>query len=95
MKLVKAVPLRHERGAAFVMRARGCNLEDVRRPVYDIGPSARRLRGLRVERGLGLRDAAGRLGLRAVELSQLERGVVVPSNPSDWTVLLGRLQDGA
>lgn len=93
MKLVEAIPVRYERGAAFVTRESGCSLEDIRRPIFDHSPQAERLHAARVARGFGLRDAALALGLRAVELSGLENGRLVPESPSDWTLLEAALQN--
>lgn len=94
MKLVAARPERFERGPAFVTRTRGCTLEEVRRAVFRVSPSAEKLAAKRKELGVGLRDAASRLRLRAVELSGLEHGRLVPADPADWTTLLAMLQDG-
>ena len=54
-----------------VLTPRG--IVDVAVPTYPISTEARRLRSLRVGI-IGLRDMAGRLGLRAAQLSDLETG---------------------
>lgn len=74
MKLREANVMAYSRGVAFVTRARGCGLEDVRVPVYTICYEARAFYELRRSSGLGLRDAASALGIRAIELSGLEHG---------------------
>lgn len=88
MKLRAAEPAGYERGPAFVTRARGCGLEDVRTPVYEKGSNAAALRLLRTHAKLGLRDAASALGISAVELSGLERGRLVPEDKNDWLKML-------
>lgn len=87
-----SVPVSYRRGAAFVTRARGCGLEDVRTPVYTLSRQATDLATYRKELGLGLRDAANRIGIRAVELSGLEHGRLVPEDPSDWERMMGALE---
>lgn len=89
MKLREATPRTHVRASGFVTRARGCQLEDIRMPLYDVSPEARELSALRKRIGLGLRDAACKLGLRAIDLSELERGRLVPEN---WTKILETLK---
>lgn len=92
MKLLDVTPIGYERGAAFVSRARGCGLEDVRTPVYPASAHAGALHTLRRVAGLGLRDAASVLGLRAVELSALERGRVTPEDESEWVRMMETLE---
>lgn len=87
MKLREAPPVRHERAAAFVTRARGCGIEEVRRPVYERSAMADDLRARRVQASVSLRDAASRAGIRAVEWSGIEQGRLVPEAPKDWDVL--------
>lgn len=93
MKLIKADPSGYERSAAFVTRARGCTLEDVRTPVYPVSARAGALRVLRRTKGLGLRDAASLLGIRAVELSGLERGRLVPEDEGEWMNMLETIME--
>lgn len=92
MKFREATPIRHRRGVAFVTRARGCGLEDVRTPSYDVRPEAHALAALRKEAGLGLHDAASKLGMRAVELSGLEHGRLVPEDRGEWARLTAALK---
>lgn len=93
MKLVPASPIRHERSVAFVTRQRGCSVEDVRLPVYERSRGAERIVALRKELGLGLRDAASRMGIRAAELSGLERGSLVPEHrATGWPELEAALR---
>jgi hypothetical protein len=92
MKLRESTPAAHRRGPAFVTRSRGCGLEDVRTPVYNVSAPARELARLRSERGIGLRDAAAALGIRAVELSGLERGRFEPEDSGDWALMTSRLK---
>lgn len=89
MRLREVTPMRHERGSAFVKRARGCGIEEVRRPVYAASPMAEDLRSRRVRASVSLRDAASRAGIRAVEWSGVEQGRLVPESPADWEVLRG------
>ncbi len=84
MKLIAATPIEYKRGTSFVTRARGCGIEDVRVPSYRISVEARGLAELRKQLGLGLRDAAIKIGIKAIELSGLERGQLVPSDEKDW-----------
>ena len=92
MKLVKADPSGYERSAAFVTRARGCGLEDVRSPMYAVSARAGALRTLRKVARLGLRDAAIELGVSAIELSSLERGRMVPEDENEWLKMLETLE---
>ena len=94
MKLVAVEPSRYERGAAFITCVRGCTLEDVRTPVYPSSTRAGALRTLRKVARLGLRDAASMLGVRAVELSGLERGRLVPEDESEWLKMFEKLEIG-
>ena len=87
MRLREAVPVRHERSAAFVKQSRGCSIEQVRSPVYALSPAAAELRERRVRASVSLRDAASRAGIRAVEWSGVEHGKLVPESASDWDVL--------
>lgn len=91
MKLREAAPVRHTRGPAFVTSVRGCTLADIRTPSFALASEARALAERRLELGLGLRDAAIRLGIRAIELSGLEHGRLVPENPGDWAAAINRL----
>jgi hypothetical protein len=91
MKLIKASPSGYERSPAFVTRARGCELEDVRSPVYRVSARAGALRTLRQGARLGLRDAASELGVSAVELSGLERGRLVPEDEKEWPKMMETL----
>jgi hypothetical protein len=85
MKLREATPLEHRRGTAFVSRERGCGMEDVRTPVFNVSIEARGLLELRKQLGLGLSEAANKIGIRAVELSELEHGKLVPEGGrKDW-----------
>lgn len=93
MKLKEVPPTGYSRGPAFVSRSRGCTLEDVRVPCYSRCPEARDLYDLRRDRGIGLRDAASKIGIRAVELSGLERGSLVPENRDDWARILWKLEE--
>jgi hypothetical protein len=87
MRLREAVPVRHERSDAFVKRARGCSIEQVRSPVYAVSPAARELRERRVRESISLCDAASRAGIRAIEWSGVEHGKLVPEAAADWDVL--------
>ena len=84
MKLRPVEPRSHQRSATFVTRARGCTLEEILAPIYTVPEEARELFRFRKEKGIGLGVAAGKLGIRVVELSGLERGRYVPEDPSDW-----------
>lgn len=87
MRLREAVPVRHERSDAFVKRARGCSIEQVRSPVYAVSAMATELRWLRVRASVSLRDAASRAGIRAIEWSGIENGRLVPETTADWDAL--------
>lgn len=94
MKFVEARPVKYTRGTAFLTRERGCTLEEILTPIYTIGSCARILTMQRKHLGLGLREAALRLQISAVELSGLERGHLVPERGSDWDTLLRGLDGG-
>lgn len=87
MRLRDAVPVRHERSDAFVMRKRGCSIEQVRSPVYAVSPAATELRARRVRASVSLRDAASRAGIKAIEWNGIEHGRLVPESSSDWDQL--------
>lgn len=92
MKLREVSPLVYRRSSAFVTHTRGCGLEDVRMPSYDVRPEARALSALRKDAGLGLHAAAGRIGIRAVELSGLEHGRLVPEDTGEWAKMAAKLK---
>lgn len=94
MRLREVAPARHERTAAFVTRERGCSYEEVRRPMYRLSQGAHDLAALRKKLGVGLRDAAIRIGVRAVELSGLEHGRLEPEDPDGWSKILEALARG-
>jgi hypothetical protein len=77
---------------AFVSRGRGCGLEEIVMPRYYLAREAQAFAALRKRLGLGLRDAAVKLGIRAVELSGLEHGRLVPEDPSAWAELARKLE---
>jgi len=87
MRLREAVPVRHERSDAFVMRARGCSIEQVRSPVYAVSAAATELRVRRVRACISLREAASKAGIRAIEWSGVEHGKLVPESSADWDIL--------
>ncbi len=91
MKLREATPSHYEHGPAFVTRARGCGLEDIRVPVYCVSPQAKELRTLRRMANLKVGDVAGKLGIHVLELLGMERGRFVPENPNDWEIVMKAL----
>jgi hypothetical protein len=92
MKFRITIPSHYERSPAFLMRRRGCALEDVRAPVYLVSAPAVELRALRLSRRMGLTDAARKLGIRALELAGLERGHLEPEELSEWSNMTRRLK---
>jgi len=93
VKLIEITPSEYRRGPAFVTRARGCGLEDVRMPVYGVSAEARGLSELRKLLGFGLHEAARKIGIKAIELSCLERGQLVPEGGrNDWMMMAERLR---
>ena len=68
------MPIAMRPSAAFVTRPGGCRLSVTEQPVYPTSDRGERLRKLRVDAGLTLGEASRRLGLRIVELSDLEHG---------------------
>lgn len=88
MKLREALPVGHRRGPAFEMMSRGVSLEELRTPVYAVCAEARALSSSRRQLGLGLHEAAIKLGVRAIEVSELERGWLVPEDANDWSKML-------
>lgn len=95
MKLREATPVRHDRTSAFVMRKRGCSMEEVLMPVYERSAMAADLRARRVKAGVSLRDAASRAGVRAVEWSGVEQGRLVPDSMEEWSKLRAAAEGGA
>lgn len=95
MKLRKAEPVRYERTSAFVMRARGCSMEEIQLPVYEPSAMAADLRERRRKAGVSLRDAASSAGVRAVEWSGVEQGRLCPESVEDWQVLRLAAKGGA
>lgn len=80
MKIVKVNPIGEHNGTAFI----GGHLREVPLPTYPPSPDGKRLRNRRVALGLSLREAAIALGVRAVELSELERGAARLSTAEEW-----------
>lgn len=87
MKLREVTPLRHRRTNAFVMRARGCTMEEVTMPVFEPSAMAVDLRERRVKAGVRLGEAASRAGVRVLEWSGVETGRLVPDSMDDWETL--------
>ncbi len=93
MKLREATPIKFTRGTSFVTRERGCSMEDVRVPSYNISVEARGLSELRKQLGLSLRDAASKVGVSAVEFAKLERGQLVPvGGRGEWMAMADLLK---
>lgn len=69
---------------ALVCTARGCEVQPVTLDTYPPSPRGERLRALRVELGLGLREAARALGVKASELSGLEFGRARLADEAEW-----------
>jgi hypothetical protein len=92
VKLREAIPTAHVRATGFVTRSRGCALEDIRRPLYDVVPEASAFRALRVKSRIGLSVAANRIGIRAIELADLERGKLVPADSKRWGQMMVAIQ---
>lgn len=88
MKLIP-LPLRPAgKTVAFVCTSTGGGLAEVDH--YEGTVEGDRLRACRVAVGLGLREAAKRVGLSALDLSCLETGRVTLS-PEDWRSLLEKM----
>src|SRR3989304_3055005 len=58
--------------------------------VYPENPQ-RRIKGIRKDVGIGLRDAAKLMGITAVQLSSLERGEIVYADGEEFALAIGRL----
>lgn len=71
---------------AFVTRRNACSFENMHCYNYPPSPTGERLRVERVEARLNLRDLALLLGLRASDVSDLERGRQTLSE-QDWGVV--------
>lgn len=56
-----------------------------------VAPEAGRVREVRQAAGLSLRGGAARLGLSVVDLSSLERGLLVPAD-GDWTGIFAAME---
>jgi hypothetical protein len=61
-------------------------------PTYFISSEAIALSALRAELGIGLRDAASKLGIRAVDLAGLEHGRLVPEDSNLWETMIRALR---
>lgn len=89
LRVVEAVGSR--KSTAFVDYAdrSKSGVEQVEVPVYPSSPDGERLRAVRIERELGLRETAEGLGIRPSELSGLEMGRL----SCDWPQLMAALRD--
>lgn len=101
-KPAPVVPIGIRQTLAFVdytpeARARGMRngLQPIGVPEYPPHPRGRALRDLRVDLGLGLRQATAMLGLTAVELSALERGASTLEPAAEWDRAEAVLRAGA
>jgi hypothetical protein len=68
-------------------------ITELRVPVYD-RTEGRKVRDKRRELGLGLREAAEKLRMSSVRLSELEQGIIVPSGSSSTDKILAWLEVG-
>ena len=59
-------------------------------PIYPVNPQ-RRIKGIRKDVGIRLRDAAKLMGITAVQLSSLERGEIVYADGEEFALAIGRL----
>ena len=92
---VKIAPVGSRESVAFVTRAGvGCGLESVSLPTYEPHPH-QALREHRLAVGLTLRDAASALGLRAVEVSEIERGARRFVDEAEWGAAICALRSFA
>ena len=92
MKLRPVTPEKYARGTAFVTRARGCVLEEIRTPIYSTTPESDALWALRRKLKLSLGEVASRIGVGAIEVSGLERGRLAPEEWGDWTKMIDKIQ---
>jgi hypothetical protein len=61
------------------------------KPPALVTSEAREFAALRRQHGIGLRDAAIKLEIRALEVSGLERGRLVPKDPGEWRSMMAVL----
>jgi hypothetical protein len=90
MKLRRQQPIGTQQTLAFVCPG---GLRPVDLPVYPPSPRGEALRALRVDLRIGLREAATAMGLSAVELGEIERGVSVPEEEASWAWLEAALRE--
>ena len=92
---VKLAPIGTRDSVAFVTRAGvGCGLESVSLPTYAPHPH-QAMREHRLAVGLTLSDAASALCLRAVEVSEIERGARRFVDEAEWGAAICALRSFA
>jgi hypothetical protein len=90
LELVNVAPTGREMVRGFGHRLDGSPIYEWEEDVYPPSPEGRRLRDLRIELGLGLRESCALLEITAVQLSSLERGRAT----CDWAQAERMLRDG-
>jgi hypothetical protein len=87
-RIIELPAIGTRRTTAFVSRADGCGgLQIVDLPVHPVTLDHERFAEARRAAGLSIRDAALKLGIRAVHVSGLEHGRCAPED-GDWDALI-------
>jgi len=89
LRLFDVPPVGSREVTGFVCTADGTGIARVDLPVYPAHPKGEALAATRKALGLGLRDAADRLGLRPSQVSGLEHGSL---RVVDWDEAFARLR---
>lgn len=84
MKLLPIAPESTTRGVALACGGGRNHLVECDVPSYPLTDDARDFRRARIQAGLSVRVVAIRLGIRATELSDVERGAKVPDDWATW-----------
>lgn len=84
MILIPVSPVSTTRGVALVRGGGRHGLVECDVPSYPLTDEARDFRRARIAAGVNVRRAAARIGVRASEVSDVERGAKVPEDWGDW-----------
>ena len=85
-------PIGTRTSRAFVTRASGCDIETMTTPVYPPSPRGEELRRVRVAFDRTLGEAARLLGLRPLDVSDLEWGRATFATDEEWNAVLRALE---
>jgi hypothetical protein len=94
LRLIPVQPVGTTRSAGFACGPRGCVLDVFESPQYPAHPQGRALRDARVDAHMSLGELARALGIRAVELSELEHGRLTTDAPG-WEECMAAVKGAA